>query len=100
MLVIGSEIYEMVAEKLIEKIATRGYFRGAVEIDTPELYAELKGTFLIHRTPLREPDNMSIDATRIKEISPVWWEFSTFQCCGEVHNTFSWSEFENHLPIW
>lgn len=97
MIFIDKKLYNEIAHKLMSQIGEKGYYRGTVEVDSEELYVELRATLLIYREPLLDPTDITNSATRIKDIVPVWWECRTFQINGEVNNTFSWSEFKEFI---
>lgn len=94
MLTINEEIYTNVAECLLSAIGNDFFFNGTIEYDSDELYSTLRCTLIIYRESV---EDCAGDFTRIKDIVPVWWEFSTVQQCGTVDNDFSWRELKKRF---
>lgn len=51
MITITKQIYEEIAELLLEKIREKDFFNGTVEYDTDEFYSSLTCTLIICRAP-------------------------------------------------
>ena len=96
MLIITDDIYRALALQLIQAIEQKYYFSGSIEYDTQEMYSTLVTSVIIDKKSIVFPEG-SHDV--IVDVVPVWWEFKTFQRDGEVHNSFSWREFVEFLPI-
>jgi hypothetical protein len=94
MIEITGEIYENIAHALRDAIGEATYFNGKVEITGEEFYAVLTLTAIIYRHNEELPEG---NVSRISNIVPVWWEFSTVQECGEVLNNFSFAELKPHV---
>jgi hypothetical protein len=94
MIEITSEIYEDIARNLRAEMGEGSYFNGKVEVDTEEFYATLTLTAIVYRRAEELPEG---SVSRIADVVPVWWEFSTVQECGEVLNNFSFAEFKPYI---
>jgi hypothetical protein len=94
MIEITSEIYETIARVLCAEIGEANYFNGKIEIDNEEFYATLTLTAIIYRRTETLPEG---EFSRIADLVPVWWEFSTNGECGEVLNDFSFAELKPYL---
>ena len=96
MLIITDDLYRSIAEQLVLEIDQKYYFSGSIEYDTSELYSTLIISVIVDKKCIVVPEGAY---NVITDIVPVWWEFKTFQRDGEVHNSFSWQEFNEFLPI-
>ena len=96
MLIITDDIYQFIAKQLVSEIDQKYFFTGSIEYDTDEFYSTLITTVLVDKKRITEPDGFR---DIILDITPVWWEFKTYQREGEVYNSFSWQEFNEFLPI-
>lgn len=94
MIEITSEIYSAVADRLRSQIGDASYFNGSVEFETEEFYSTLTLTSIVYRRTESLPEG---GFSRIADIVPVWWEFSTVQECGAVLNDFSFSELKPYI---
>jgi hypothetical protein len=94
MIEITSEIYEEIARNLRAEIGEGCYFNGKVEADTAEVYAVLTLTAIVYRRTEELPEG---PVSRIADVVPVWWEFSTVQECGEVLNNFSFADLKPYI---
>jgi hypothetical protein len=94
MIEITSEIYCEIARNLRATIGEGNYFNGKVEITGEEFYATLTLSAIVYRRTEELPEG---DVSRISNIVPVWWEFSTVQECGEVSNDFSFAELKPYV---
>lgn len=97
MLTINDNIYRQLAQLVLEAIGNNDYFNGTIEYDTDEFYSTLYVTLIIYREPLDDPTDMTHNATRIRDIVPIWWEYKVIQANGPVMNDFSWREFRDYL---
>lgn len=94
MIEITCEIYEAVADRLRAGIGRASYFNGKVEFENEEFYSTLTLTAIVYRRAESLPEG---EFSRIADLVPVWWEFSTVQECGEVLNDFSFAELKTYL---
>lgn len=88
MITITENIYNDVAQLLMQHIGDEHIFNGTVEYDAEEFYSALTCTLIICRD--------SNDG-RILSILPVWWEFRLNMEAGDELNDFSWQELNAHL---
>lgn len=94
MIEISDSIYRSVAQSLRENIGEGDYFNGTVEYSDEEFHSTLTLTSIVYRRTESLPEG---SFSRIADIVPVWWEFSTVQECGQVLNDFSFAELKTHL---
>jgi hypothetical protein len=94
MIEITSQIYEEIACNLRATIGEVNYFNGKVEINNEEFYATLTLSAIVYHRNEELPEG---NVSRIANIVPVWWEFSTVQECGEVLNDFSFAELKPYV---
>jgi len=116
---IAPEIYQQVASALLEAIGDKEFFNGSVELDTDEFRSTLRTTLIIYRDKCTERGGggtlglgggfLGLSggvaaapaeppcAGAIRDIVPVWWEFSLSLPEGEAENDFSWREFKSYL---
>jgi len=92
MLSIDPPTYRAVAASVMQAIADKDFFNGSVEYDTDEFYSTLRMTLIVYRD--REAPGCG---GAIRNIVPVWWEFSLSQSGGEVDTDFSWRELREYL---
>ncbi len=96
MLIITDKIYKDIAEQLLVDIDQKYFFSGSIEYDTEDLYSTLITSLIIDKKTIVLPEGAH---DIIIDVTPVWWEFKTYQREGEVYNSFSWQEFKEFLPI-
>lgn len=94
MIEISTEIYQAIARRLKAAVGDTNYFNGTVEYETEEFYSTLTLTSIVCRRNESLPEG---DFSRIADLVPVWWEFSTVQECGEVLNDFSFAELKQYI---
>lgn len=88
MITITEQIYEEIANLLLQRIEENNFFNGSVEYDTDEFYSTLTCTLII----CRDAEN-----DRIISILPVWWEYNIALYDGEKPCDFDWNEFNRYL---
>ena len=81
MITITKQIYEEIAELLLEKIREKDFFNGTVEYDTDEFYSSLTCTLIICRA----------------SVLPVWWNYDIALIDGEQQSDFSWNTLNRFL---
>ena len=87
---ISTQLYEQVADALLEAIGDRCYFSGAVEFTSEEgVVCRLVTSCVIYRTPSEMPEG---EGSRVCSVIPVWWEFHTACAAGVLDNDFSFRE--------
>jgi hypothetical protein len=94
MIEITNQIYEEIARALQAAIGEENYFNGKVEVESEEFYGTLTLSAIVYRRTEELPEGA---VSRIADIVPVWWEFSTVQECGEVLNDFGFAELKPYL---
>lgn len=87
MITITKQIYEEIAELLLEKIREKDFFNGTVEYDTDEFYSSLTCTLIICRAP---------ETGIILSVLPVWWNYDIALIDGEQQSDF---QLEHPEPI-
>jgi len=102
MLSIDPKTYRAIAASVAHAIADKKFFNGSVEYDTDEFYSTLRMTLIIYRDSDGRTCASADRADRacghaIRNIIPVWWEFSLSQPGGEVDTDFSWRELVEYL---
>lgn len=107
MINVTEEIYRQLAEQLMEEVENldSDFYNSTIEIDSEELYAELKCSLIIIRNDNCQSDRCGrgcsscLDKGRgeVTGVSPVWWEFALYTAEGEQLNSFSWREFETYI---
>ena len=88
MITITKQIYEEIAELLLEKIREKDFFNGTVEYDTDEFYSSLTCTLIICRAP---------ETRIILSVLPVWWNYDIALIDGEQQSDFSWNTLNRFL---
>lgn len=91
------QYYKNLARILISRIGERHYFNGTAEAEGDGFCGLLRITAIIYREQLHDPADRTGSMTRITNIVPVWWEFSSYGPEGVIPNDFSWSEFLPYL---
>lgn len=80
---ISTELYRQVADRLVPLIAEKEYFSGSFEFHFGEIRCRMILSAIIFNGG---------------KITPVWWEFRTYnQIEMEMNNDFSFSELLNHI---
>ena len=83
MITITKQIYEEIAELLLEKIREKDFFNGTVEF-----YSSLTCTLIICRAP---------ETGIILSVLPVWWNYDIALIDGEQQSDFSWNTLNRFL---
>ena len=83
MITITKQIYEEIAELLLEKIREKDFFNG-----TDEFYSSLTCTLIICRAP---------ETGIILSVLPVWWNYDIALIDGEQQSAFSWNTLNRVL---
>ena len=83
MITITKQIYEEIAELLLEKIREKDFFNGTVEY-----YSSLTCTLIICRAP---------ETGIILSVLPVWWNYDIALIDGEQQSDFSWNTLNRFL---
>ena len=100
MISITPEIYQSVAAAVLAAVEGKEFFNGSVECDTDEFYSTLRMTLILYRDKGDDkkggPAGPSGDGA-LRDVVPVWWEFSLSQPSGEVETDFSWRELKPYL---
>ena len=81
MITITKQIYEEIAELLLEKIREKDFF-------TDEFYSSLTCTLIICRAP---------ETGIILSVLPVWWNYDIALIDGEQQSDFSWNTLNRFL---
>ncbi len=89
---VSTQLYREVAARLLESIADKDYFSGAVEFtDAEGVVCRLVTSCVIYRRRERMPDG---EGRPITAVIPVWWEFHTWSPAGTLDNDFSFRELQ------
>ena len=94
MYTVSSALYNEVAACLAERIGRAGYFSGSVCLETERAECRLTLSAVVYRRREHMPEG---DFDIIADVVPVWWEFRTITCEGEVTNDFSFGELRKYL---
>ncbi len=87
---VSAELYAQVAELLLERIGSKSYFSGVVELSTADgVECRLVTSCVIYRRRIIMPEG---EAQPIYSVVPVWWEFHAFTPATEICNDFSFRE--------
>lgn len=87
---ISPELYLKVAEHLIEEIGNKEFFAGTVQVTHNDIEHRLVATLIIRRRRLNAQEQHFFGS--IERITPVWWDFHTFDGTEEIDNDFSFTE--------
>lgn len=97
---VSTQLYREVADRLMEAIGDKGYFSGAVELNSEDAVAcRLVTSCVVWRTSSGMPEG---EGSRVRSVVPVWWEFHTACAAGVLDNDFSFGELglENLVQPW
>jgi hypothetical protein len=84
---VSAQLYEEVADRLLEAIADKCYFSGSIECESEEgVLCRLVTSCVVYREPLKMPEG---EGSAIRSVIPVWWEFHTESKAGRLDNDFS-----------
>lgn len=84
---ISAQLYEEIADLLLEAIADKCYFSGHIEHESEEgVLCRLVTSCVVYREPLKMPEG---EGSAIRAVIPVWWEFHTESKAGRLDNDFS-----------
>lgn len=82
---VSDQLYLEIAAQLMDEIGKREFFAGTVVHVEEEVECRLRCTLFIEHT------NDAERGSRVKRITPVWWEFHTTEGSVERLNDFSFS---------
>ncbi len=94
MYLISSELYDLAAELLADRIDRSEYFSGSVEFEYGDVECRLTASLIIYSRPERLPEGVR---DTIFDVVPVWWEFHTSVDGCEMLNDFSFSEIRDRI---
>lgn len=87
---VSTQLYNQMADLLLEAIGDKSYFSGAVEFTSNEGVAcRLITSCVVYRTSSGMPEG---EGSRVRSVIPVWWEFHTACRAGVLDNDFSFRE--------
>ncbi len=87
---VSTQLYRKVADRLLEAIADKGFFSGAVELSSDDgVVCRLVTSCVVWRTDSEMPEG---EGSRVRSVVPVWWEFHTASPAGVLDNDFSFQE--------
>ncbi len=86
MLKIDEELYELVAELLLDAIGEENYFSDILTFDYNNMHCTLKSAMIAYRKKIDYPEGSFVE---IEELVPVWWEFHTTVDGEEMLNEFN-----------
>lgn len=90
---ITEDIYHDIAVSLLDAIGDGYYYNGKIENDCDEFYSTLTATLIVYREKSTDADGR---ADYIRDIVPVWWEFSTVvPQKGEALNDFCFRDLKD-----
>lgn len=92
--IIGRD-YEAVGCMFRDAIDGKAYFNGTIEYEREGLVSVLKTTVIVYREEYEYPEGRR---SRIVNLVPVWWEFTTWLPDGmQVINDFCFGELKRHV---
>ena len=87
---VSAQLYEEVADRLLEAIVDKCYFSGSIECECEEgVLCRLVTSCVVYRQPLKMPEG---EGSAIRSVIPVWWEFHTESKAGRLDNDFSFRD--------
>ncbi len=86
---VSTELYEEVAARLSEAIGGGSYFSGSLTFEWAGITCRLTASVIVYHKRVCFPEG---DRDEISDLVPVWWEFHTTGCEGEMLNDFTFSE--------
>jgi len=91
---VSSELYDEIAQRLLEAFGDAGFFSGSVECCCGPIACRLTASLVLYRTKDRWPEG---ERLRLTDAVPVWWEFHTLTAEAEFANDFSFAELKSFL---
>ena len=91
---VSSVIYGKVAEMIIERVGRSDYLSERLEFEVDGIQCRFLFSAIAYRRRLYLPEG---ECDWLSDLVPVWWEFHTFDCEGEVLNDFSFNELRQYF---
>ncbi len=92
MVTVTDKMYDLAAQKLIDRIGRGNFFNGTIEVCDGETTLEFIATLIIYRLEKELGGDDSIT-----QVVPVWWEAKTTTAQGVTLNDFDWQWLRNLL---
>ena len=93
---ISSDFYHEVALQLLDRLDGSGYYSGSFEFDYGSLTCRMVLSAVVYYD---RSECATAYRSVVKDVVPVWWEFHTVTCDGEVLNDFSFNELREYIKV-
>lgn len=91
---VSSQIYNLVAEEILDRLGSSDYISERIEFNADGVECLMLFSAIAYRTTRQYPEG---EVVVLDDLVPVWWEFHTSDERGEVMNDFSFNELRQYF---